>query len=243
VSRRRLLVGSGVAVTAVALLWTASPCILREAAGWLDVGRRPAPADYVMMLNGGEETRPFAAAALLKARFARRALVAEVVPSPAVAEDLVPPSHEINCEVLRRCGVPPADIVILPGQADSTYDEALALAAFLRDRPDARVLVVTNDYHTRRSRWIFARVLADRAGQATFVAAPSDEVPKDGWWRSPLGLAAIGAEYLKLAFYAARYGHLAEWLAACGALALVAWQVRRRERVSANGSPLPLGEG
>ena len=36
-------------------------------ASWLDVGQQPRQADYVMVLNGGENTRPFAAAALVGA--------------------------------------------------------------------------------------------------------------------------------------------------------------------------------
>jgi uncharacterized SAM-binding protein YcdF (DUF218 family) len=89
--------------------------------------------------------------------------------------------------------------------------------------------VVTNDYHTRRSRWVFARVLADRARQVSLVSAPTDEFPMDHWWRSQAGFVSITTEYLKLAFYAASYGCLGCWLAACGVLALVAGWIRRRE--------------
>ena len=150
------------------------------------------------------------------------------MPTPDVLDGISLPYHEIDRQVLLKRGVPDDHITILPGQAATTYDEAMALAAFLEDRPQSRVLVVTNDFHTRRSRWIFARVLADRAGHVSFVSAPTDEFPMDGWWRSQLGFAAIAAEYPKLVFYAARYGYLGWWLAACGTLALVAGWIRRR---------------
>jgi len=222
-----------------ALCWATYPRLLRAAANWLDVGESPRRADYVMVLNGGEDTRPFAAAALVKAGWARRVLVAAVAPTPPVLDRIIPPYHELNRQVLIRRGVPAADVVILPGAAATTYDEAVALAAFLQKRPHARVLVVTNDYHTRRSRWVFARVLADRAGQVSFVSAPTDEFPIDRWWRSQLGFLAITTEYLKLAFYAASYGCLGYWLAACGVLALVAGWIRRRE----SAVPSPFGRG
>ena len=161
---RRWLVALLLAVVVLAACWAAYPRLLRAAASWLDVGQRPHKADYVMLLNGGENSRPFAAAALVKGHWARRVLVAETAASPEVIDGIVPPYHEINRRVLLSRGVAAADVAILPGAAASTYDEAAALAAFLRDKPNARVLVVTNDCHTRRSRWVFARVLATAAG-------------------------------------------------------------------------------
>ena len=53
-----------------AMLGEPFPVVARAAAGWLDVGQRPRRADYVMVLNGGEDTRPFAAAALITAGWA-----------------------------------------------------------------------------------------------------------------------------------------------------------------------------
>ena len=238
--RRRLLVGLALGAVLAALGWASYPGILRGAARWLDVGQRPRRADFVMVLNGGEDTRPFAAAALVKAGWAPRARVAEVAPSPDVLEGIAPAYHEVNRQVLLNRGVPAGRIAILPGAAATTYDEATALAAFLQNRPHAQVLVVTNDCHTRRSRWTFARVLADRAGQVSFVSAPTDEFPIDDWWRSQLGFVSITTEYLKLAFYAARYGCLGWWLAACAMLALVAGWIRRREAIerrAANALP------
>lgn len=218
----------------LALCWATYPILLRAAAAWLDVGCRPRPADYVMVLGGGENTRPFAAAALVKAGLARRALVAEIVPTPESRDGIAPPAHEVNRQVLLKRGVAAADVVILPGAAATTYDEALALAAFLDGRPSARVLVVTNDFHTRRSRWIFSRVLGDRAGRVSIVSSPTDEFSLDYWWRSAIGFQIIAGEYLKLAFYAARYGHLGYWLAACAALALTVRLARRRRWPNGN---------
>ncbi len=228
-SRRRLLITLIFAAVVLVTCWATHPRLLRAAANWLDVGERPRAADYVMVLNGGEDSRPFAAAALVKAHWARRALVAETAPSPDVIDGIVPPYHEVNRRVLVNRGVPAADVAILPGAAATTYDEAVALAAFLQQHPHARVLVVTNDCHTRRSRWVFARVLGDRAGQVSLVSAPSDEFPMDRWWQSQVGLLSIATEYPKLAFYAASYGYFGYWLAACGVLLLVARWIRRRE--------------
>jgi uncharacterized SAM-binding protein YcdF (DUF218 family) len=223
--------GAGILLLAVTLgvLGATYPRLLLAMAQWLDVGVRPQQADYVMVLNGGEGSRPFAAAALFKAGLAPHVLVAKTYITPKAADGLVPPYHELNRRVLLNRGVPATAITLLPGAAATTFDEARALAIFLAERPHARVLVVTNDYHARRSRWIFARTLADRAGQIELVSAPSDDLPKDGWWQDEEGFVAVLSEYLKLAFYVVRYGHFRYWLAACIALLLVSRWVRRRE--------------
>jgi uncharacterized SAM-binding protein YcdF (DUF218 family) len=152
-------------------------------------------------------------------------LIAECAPTPAVDDRLIPPYHEIGRLVLIQRGVPASDITILPARAKTTFDEAKALAAFLDDKPDARVLLVTNDYHTRRGRWIFAHVLGDRMGQVTLVSAPSDDCPPDRWWRTLSGVEFVPTEYLKFAFYIIYYDQLlvvALWLAAlCLLFALV----------------------
>jgi uncharacterized SAM-binding protein YcdF (DUF218 family) len=233
-SRRRLLVGLLAIAVVPIICWASHPRLLRAMSSWLDVGESPRKADYVMVLNGGEDSRPFAAAALVKDGWARRALVAETKPSPEVEDGIVPAYHDINRRAMQKCGVPAGNITILPGAAATTYDEAKALAAFLQDHRTARVLVVTNDCHTRRSRWVFARVLGDRAHQVSFVSAPSDEFPMDRWWQSQLGFQSILTEYPKLVFYAAAYGCLGYWVAAVAVLTLVAaWCYRRERRVHA----------
>ena len=193
--RRRLLIVLLLAAVVAAACWATHPWLLHAAASWLDVGEAPRKADYIMVLNGAEDSRPFAAAALLKAGWAPRALIAELALSVEEIEGITPPCHEINRDVLVKRGVAAANVAILPAAAASTHDEAMALAAFLKKEPRARVIVVTNDCHTRRSRWIFKRVLGDHAGQVSFVSAPSDEFPNDRWWQSQLGLLSIVTEY------------------------------------------------
>ena len=175
---RRSLLAAALLAVVLTLLWATHPHLLRAMASWLDVGERPRPAQYVMVLNGDEETRALMAGVLVKAGFARGVLVTEVAITPQETELALPPSHEINRQVLVKRGIPSSDITILPAAATTTYDEAQALAAFLKDRPKTTVLVVTNDYHTRRSRWVFARVLGPRAAASLFCFRPRRRLPK-----------------------------------------------------------------
>jgi uncharacterized SAM-binding protein YcdF (DUF218 family) len=227
--KRRLLLGLLLLAIALTVSWAMRPHLLRAMARWLDVGQPPRQAECLMILGGDQNTRPFVAAALVKAGFARHVLVTPPKIESWPNEMTIPPTHEVNRRVLLKLGIPSRDITILPTTAETTYDEAQALADFLRDRPDVRVLVVTSDFHTRRSRWVFARALGGQSRQVSFVSAPSDDFRPDCWWRDETGFVAITAEYLKLVFYVTWYGHFGYWLLACGGLALVAKWVRIRE--------------
>jgi uncharacterized SAM-binding protein YcdF (DUF218 family) len=179
--------------------YLAAPWFLGWAGRFLDVSEPPRRADYVFVLGGGPETRPFAAAALLRAGLARRALFATVKLSPEAEDGLWPADHEVTRRVLLARGVRPADIVIFPEECDSTEDEARVLACFLEAEPEATVTVVTSDYHTRRTRLLFRRALGPQQGRVHFVAAPVDGVDAGNWWRTEKGLVVYVNEYFKLA--------------------------------------------
>lgn len=157
--------------------------VLPWVARWLDVGA-PQGADAIMLLTGDAETRPFAAAALWKAGWAPRILISTVARDPQHERTSIPADDELNLRVLWACGVPPSAVSVLDGQAASTYDEALAAAAYLGRSAPQRLLVVTNGFHARRARWIFRRVLAGRAARITLVAAAKDDLPAEAWWQS-----------------------------------------------------------
>ena len=90
----------------------------------------------------------------------------------------------------------------------------------------------------RRPRWTFSLVLGDRAGQVSFLSAPTDRFSPESWWRVQEGFLAVASEYLKLGYYALRYGSLGYW-AAGGAVvvAVAAVCYRRRKRLPPAADP------
>jgi uncharacterized SAM-binding protein YcdF (DUF218 family) len=225
---RRALLGAALFVA----LWLGREGVLKHLARWLNVGEPPRACDYVLVLPGGEETRPFVAAAMVKAGLAREALVPTVVGSPDTEEGTQRPSHEIIRDVLERRGVPPQKIHLIAQASASTYMDAQALGQFLRARPPATIAVVTHDYHTRRARWVFRKALRGRADDIYFVAAPHDHFDENTWWYCREGLLAHFSELAKLVGYLVYYAGLSEW---CSGLLIVAaiaavLAVRRRVR-------------
>lgn len=172
---------------------------------WLDVGEPPRDADYALVLGGGSDARPFVAAGLYKAGRVRGVLVPRVRPSPDELDGVVEPEAEVTRRALLARGVPADRVTVLEGEADSTFDEARALARFLDGRPDATVAVVTHDFHTRRARAVFRSVLGDRAGRLHFVSTPSDGYSAADWWTTEDGFTTYLTETIKSVYYAARY--------------------------------------
>jgi uncharacterized SAM-binding protein YcdF (DUF218 family) len=191
---RRLLVLGTLGV----LLWFAVPQVLPGVAGYLDVSQPPHVVDCVMVLGGGVDSRPFAAAALIKAGRARQVLLPRVQLDAAAQDGFLPPEQEITRQVLLKRGVPATAIRLLPGDVASTQDEARALAAYLADKPDLTVAVVTTTWHTRRARRVFEQVLGERATQLSFVGVPTDGYAPDDWWRHDDSFATYLTEYAKL---------------------------------------------
>jgi uncharacterized SAM-binding protein YcdF (DUF218 family) len=168
--------------------------LLTAAGAWLDVGEPlREPVDGVFILGGDADTRPFAAAALIRSGWARQALIVPTAPQPGEL------SHqELLREILLRRGVEADAVVELPGQVASTRDEARALRRFLEQHPDHSVAVLTSDYHTRRTRAIFTAQLADCAARVHFVSAPTERFTAANWWHYEQGWKMYVGEYIKL---------------------------------------------
>jgi hypothetical protein len=83
-------------------------------------------------------------------------------------------------------GVPAASFMKLPHRAANTREEAGALAALVASRGWKRVLVVTSNYHARRTRFIFRHVFPS-SETVRVSAAPDSEFDPSHWWETRLG--------------------------------------------------------
>jgi uncharacterized SAM-binding protein YcdF (DUF218 family) len=227
-------------VAAVAASCYAARGLILLALGmWLDVGERPQKADFIMILAGDENNRPYLAAALVRAGCAGKALVAKGDISCAVSEGIVPPADEIIRRVLLSYGTAAENIITLPVAAATTYDEARALANFLEKKTNSRVLIVTTHYHTRRARWIFSKILGDMQ-KISFVSAPTDKFQLATWWRNDSGSVEIISEYVKLMYYVICYGYGSYFLAGGVMLAILVVFYRRSHGKNAPTASSPL---
>ncbi len=195
--------------------------ILSGLGRWLDVGQSFACSDIVMILNGDQNTRPFAAIDEIRKGNADRILITSSRNSGLPSE--APRVHEAVQSILIRCGIEQDQITFIDSQCGSTFDEATTLDRFLQQNPDTTVTVVTNDFHTRRARWVFNSVLGPRASAVQFVSAKTDEFDSRNWWQHESGFVLYMIEFPKLWFYQVRYGRGLIWIAAAVVIGMMGW--------------------
>jgi uncharacterized SAM-binding protein YcdF (DUF218 family) len=195
---------------------------------WLDVGEVPQKNDFVMILNGDNRTRPFAAVDLFRQGYADKILVTSVKTKERHTAE--PITHKYVRLILQSCEVPESKIVFVDSQCRSTFDEAQALRKFLAGQPEGtRVGVVTNEYHTRRTRWVFRRVLEDQMSYVQLLSAKTDFFDATNWWRHENGFVWYLSEFFKFSFYLFRYGNGLLWTGIATGIGVAAWCLRRQQ--------------
>lgn len=119
------------------------------------------------------------------------------------AERRNPKFVEIARNSLITAGVAPENIEILPGQVSGTIDEAESLREKIQQTGWKSVLVVTSPYHTRRSLWIFDKVLKNDGVQIGIVSPPPGEQSPLPfvWWLTRKGWFLVAGEYVKAVYY------------------------------------------
>jgi uncharacterized SAM-binding protein YcdF (DUF218 family) len=114
---------------------------------------------------------------------------------------------ERAAEELRRAGLSPEKIEVLPRVVASTYEEAVMLREYAASHGLRSLLVVTSGYHARRALWAFERVFRG-SGIAVGLdpVAPGEQKASTAvWWLRPGGWQMVAGEYLKLVYYRWRY--------------------------------------
>jgi hypothetical protein len=157
------------------------------------VVNQPRKSDVMVVLAGETDLRPARALELLDQGYASR-LILNV---PAEAK-----IYQWNqAEIARKYveGLPQAgSITICPIYGHSTRDEAHDVSRCLQGISARRVLLVTSDFHTRRTLSIFSRVLpADYSVAAAFDA---NEFGVQ-WWRHREWAKVNFDEWLKLIWW------------------------------------------
>lgn len=110
-------------------------------------------------------------------------------------------------EELRRAGVPPEKIEVLPQPVSSTYEEAALLREYATAHNLRSVLVVTSAYHSRRALWTLRHVFEGSSVELGLDAvAPGQQSPSPAtWWLRARGWRTVAIEYPKIIYYWWRY--------------------------------------
>lgn len=158
-------------------------------------------ADAIVVLGGGRDWRPFAAADMYLAGQSPVILVSQPENSPSQSLLQQPTEAEVNTIVLTRKGVPIAAIQPIGHNVTSTRDEALALREWVIRHHAKNILIPTDPFHTRRTRWIFRKALEGTNASAHIQAVPHPRYTADNWWQQEEGFLSFQNELVKSLYY------------------------------------------
>jgi uncharacterized SAM-binding protein YcdF (DUF218 family) len=178
--------------TVFGLVYVVRHPLLREAASFWIVADPIQPADVIIVIGDDDFTgdRAREAATLFQNRWASHVVASGRMLRPYTSiADLI--GRDLESQ-----GVPPSAIIRFSHRANSTLEEAEGLGVLISQRHWDRVLLVTSNYHTRRARYIFRKVLP-RTVSLEVAGAPSSDFKAESWWESRQGrktffLEAVG---------------------------------------------------
>lgn len=181
--------------------------ILTSLARVLVVDDSLQPADVIYILNGEVNTRPFHAAGLYQQGLASEVVIPREESGPASKIGLYPNGTDVSANILQSLGIPPERVKIIEveGGVTSTRDEAQVLRDYVETNNIESVIVVTSAFHTRRSRWIFNKLLTGSGVRLQVSAAPQWKFDETNWWQKETGLLMFANEYLKFGYYLLKY--------------------------------------
>jgi uncharacterized SAM-binding protein YcdF (DUF218 family) len=188
-----------------ALVWINREALLREAAQQWVVSDDLRPADAVIVLGGGLDTRPFAAAEDYRKGLAHKILVANTYVSNAEALGVLRSHTTINLDVLIKLGVPATDIETFGGNLANTYEEANALREWAIRTHTRNLIVPTEIFSSRRVHWMLTRALADTGIVVQIHALDYPRYNYANWWKTEDGVIAFQNEVIKYVYYRFEY--------------------------------------
>jgi uncharacterized SAM-binding protein YcdF (DUF218 family) len=181
-----------------------APLLTGLAEAWV-VNEPVAKADAIVILGGGLENRPFAAAKLFHDGVAPQILYMDVRLSPAEEMGVTLPEKEQTRRILLSNNVPEMAMTLIGTNVASTYDESLAVRAWIEKSGAKTIIIPTDLFHTRRVRWIFSKELRDTKTQIHVVAIKPLRYGIEDWWRHEEGVIAFQNEVIKYIYYRFEY--------------------------------------
>jgi uncharacterized SAM-binding protein YcdF (DUF218 family) len=187
-----------VVLVALGFAWLAGPLLLRSMAKLWVVSDRLDQADAIVVLGGGIDVRPAAAADLYKRGIAPRVAI-------GISEFDQGREASLNRKMLVQHGVPKSAIIDFSFGPHSTYGEARGILEWAKTSGAKSVIIPIDIFSTRRVRWIFNHELAPAGILVTVQAVTPPWYSVDDWWQHEAGWINFRNELIKFAYYHIRY--------------------------------------
>jgi uncharacterized SAM-binding protein YcdF (DUF218 family) len=151
----------------------------------------PAASDVIVVLSDDDFTadRATRAADLYHDRWASR-----VVGSGRWLRPYISIADLMQRDLEAR-GVPRQAIIPFAHEAPDTLEELKGIRGFVKEHGWKRVMIVTSNYHTRRTRYLCKHIFSADI-HVLVEAAPDHDYDPDSWWRTRIGLKIFFHEFV-----------------------------------------------
>ncbi|WP_309120814.1 YdcF family protein [Paenibacillus sp.] len=162
----------------------------------------PAPpaSDAIVVLGGelnGERTRK-------GAELYREGVAPKVMLSDGTKMSWRTTANEEMHALAVLEGVPP-EAIVQEEKSRSTYENAVYTRELMEQLGYDSAVVVTSDWHAKRSRFIFEKVYKGSGIELAYCGAPDDRSDFDGWWKDGEKQQVVMMEWAKTLVYWAKY--------------------------------------
>jgi uncharacterized SAM-binding protein YcdF (DUF218 family) len=160
-------------------------------------------ADAIICLSGSRQTRTPECLRLWNQGYGRVLYVTEEKPKNKEFHNLELSHLQFAREVTERMKLM-ARWELLPsltGGATSTFDEAEDALALGKREKWKRIIIVTDEFHTRRAHLAFQKVFEGSGIEVQVAGAPNEVFAIDDWWQSDRGILAYMGETIKFPIY------------------------------------------
>jgi DUF218 domain len=186
------------AVIVMGLVLVSPAYVLRGIAQSWIVSDNLEPADTIVVLGGGLDIRPAAAAELYKRGIAPRIAI-------GMSEFDRGREGGLIRESLLQHGVPSTAIDPFSFGLHSTYGEARGILSWATNSGANSVIIPIDIFSARRVRWIFNHELNAMGMRAIVQAINPSGYTSEDWWRHAAGIRDFRNELIKFAYYRLRY--------------------------------------
>lgn len=172
--------------------------VLLAIGGFLIIADPLEKAQAVAVLSGGGMPRMEEAARLYHDGFAQIYILTET--GEALAGYNIDYIEHLKLEAL-KLGIPPTALRVTDQHADSTYDEAVALRRLMEREFINSCIVITDPFHTMRTRLIFRDVFRNSDMKIIVRPVRGHWYRSSTWWATAQGRKVTIEEYIKLFVY------------------------------------------
>ena len=201
--KSKLIAVLGVPLACLLLLIIFHSQLLTLYAGLYVVSNATPGADAIICLSGDRETRNPECLRLWKDGYAKRLFVTAEKPKNKEFNQLELSHLQFAQAVTKRMQLD-ALWELLPSLTDgatSTFDEAADALAMAQKEGWGRIILVTDEFHTRRSLLAFQKVFEGSSIEVEVAGAPNEVFGVDDWWKSDRGILAYFGETIKYPIY------------------------------------------